>query len=94
MSAVGDVRPVERRSLWCDEFARGIFLQVVVASALVALAITFVWSMLGQLFRLVLLAAGVDDPVRSRVVAGAVLGVVVVLLVWGYAEAMRVPRVI
>ena len=36
---------------------------------------------------------GVEDPVRSRLVAGAVLGVVAILLAWGYAEAMRVPRV-
>ena len=42
---------------------------------------------------LVLLVAGVEDPVRSRVVAVAVLAVVVALLVWGYFEAMRVPRV-
>ncbi|HEY6645472.1 MAG TPA: metallophosphoesterase [Mycobacterium sp.] len=55
--------------------------------------VMFVWSLLGQLLRLVLLTVGVADPVRSRLVAGAVLGVVVVLLVWGYAEAMRVPRV-
>jgi uncharacterized protein len=55
--------------------------------------VMFVWSLLGQLLGLVLLAAGVEDPVRSRVVAGTVLGVVVILLVWGYAEAMRVPRV-
>jgi predicted MPP superfamily phosphohydrolase len=41
----------------------------------------------------VLLAAGVEDPARSRVVAGAVVTVAAVLLVWGYAEAMRVPRV-
>jgi hypothetical protein len=55
--------------------------------------VMFVWSLLGQLLRLVLLTAGVADPVRSRLVAGAVLCVVVVLLAWGYAEAMRVPRV-
>ena len=55
--------------------------------------VLFVWSVLGQVLRLVLLIAGVEDPVRSRVVAEAVVGVVVVLLVWGYAEAMRVPRV-
>lgn len=55
--------------------------------------VMFVWSLLGQLLHLVLLAAGVEDPVRSRLVAGAVLGVVAILLVWGYAEAMRVPRV-
>ena len=55
--------------------------------------VMFVWSLLGQLLHLVLLTAGVEDPVRSRLVAGAVLGVVAILLAWGYAEAMRVPRV-
>jgi len=55
--------------------------------------VLFVWSVLGQLLHLVLLTAGVADPVRSRVVAVAVLGVAAVLLSWGYAEAMRLPRV-
>jgi predicted MPP superfamily phosphohydrolase len=55
--------------------------------------VMFVWSLLGQLLHLVLLTAGVEDPVRSRLVAGAVVGVVAILLTWGYAEAMRVPRV-
>src|SRR5258705_2609940 len=31
--------------------------------------VMFVWSLLGQLLHLVLLAAGVEDPVRSRLVA-------------------------
>jgi predicted MPP superfamily phosphohydrolase len=53
----------------------------------------FVWSVLAQVLRLILLASGVEDLTRSRVVAGAVVAVVVVLLAWGYAEAMRVPRV-
>ncbi len=55
--------------------------------------VLFVWSVLGQLVRAVLLIAGVEDPMRSRAVAVAVIAVVAVLLVWGYAEAMRVPRV-
>ena len=55
--------------------------------------VMFVWSLLGQLLHLALLTAGVEDPVRSRLVAGAVVGVVAILLTWGYAEAMRVPRV-
>ncbi|MFB1294074.1 metallophosphoesterase [Mycobacterium sp. pW049] len=55
--------------------------------------VLFVWSVLGQVLELVLLVAGVADPTRSRIVAAAVLAVTVVLLVWGYAEAMRVPRV-
>jgi len=55
--------------------------------------ILFVWSVLGQLLELVLLIAGVEDPTRSRVVAGVVLVVVTALLAWGHFEAMRVPRV-
>jgi predicted MPP superfamily phosphohydrolase len=55
--------------------------------------VMFVWSVLGQLAQVGLLVAGVEDPLRSRLVAVAVFGVAVVLLVWGYLEAMRVPRV-
>jgi predicted MPP superfamily phosphohydrolase len=55
--------------------------------------VLFVWSVLGQLSQLVLLLAGVENPLRSRVIAAAVVVVVTALLVWGYAEAMRVPRV-
>lgn len=55
--------------------------------------VLFVWSVLGHALRLVLALAGVDDPMRARVVAVAVVAVAAVLLVWGYAEAMRVPRV-
>lgn len=57
-----------------------------------AVWVLFVWSVLGQVLGLVLWAAGVADPGRSRVVAAVVLGVVVVLLLWGHREAMRVPR--
>jgi predicted MPP superfamily phosphohydrolase len=55
--------------------------------------VLFAWSVLGQLLGLALLIGGVEDPTRSRIVAGAVVLVAAVLLVWGYAEAMRVPRV-
>ncbi len=55
--------------------------------------VLFVWSVVGQVLGLVLLVAGVDDPARSRVVAGAVVGVAAALLSWGHFEAMRVPRV-
>ncbi|MCV7227921.1 metallophosphoesterase [Mycolicibacterium komossense] len=54
--------------------------------------VLFVWSVLAQLLRLALAVVGVADPVRSRAVAGAVVVVVAALLVWGYTEAMRVPR--
>ncbi|WP_319450205.1 MULTISPECIES: metallophosphoesterase [unclassified Mycobacterium] len=57
-----------------------------------AIWVLFVWSVLAQLLRLALLGSGVDDPDRSRIAAAALVGVVVVLLGWGYAEAMRVPR--
>jgi uncharacterized protein len=58
-----------------------------------AIWLLFVWSVLAQLLRLALFVLGVEDPERSRVVAAVVLGVVIALLVWGYAEAMRVPRI-
>lgn len=55
--------------------------------------VLFVWSVLGNALRLVLLAAGIEDPLRSRVVAVAVIVVSATLLAWGHFEAMRVPRV-
>jgi uncharacterized protein len=55
--------------------------------------VLFVWALFGNVLRLALLAGGVADPVRSRVVAAAIVVVSLPLLVWGYAEAMRVPRV-
>lgn len=58
-----------------------------------AVWVLFAWSVFGNVLRLVLALARVDDPLRARVVALAVLGVAVVLLIWGYAEAMRLPRV-
>jgi predicted MPP superfamily phosphohydrolase len=66
----------------------------VAADALLgAMWVLFVWSVLAQLLRLALFVLGVEDPDRSRVVAGAVVAVVVALLAWGFAEAMRVPRI-
>ncbi len=55
--------------------------------------VLFAWSALSIVLRLALVVAGVADPARSRIVAAAVLAVSVVLVLWGYAEAMRVPRV-
>ncbi|MFC9619999.1 metallophosphoesterase [Streptomyces sp. NPDC056930] len=57
--------------------------------------VLFTWSVLfGVLLRLVLTVAGVGDGQnRARIVTWVVLGVAAVLLVWGYAEARRVPRV-
>ena len=55
--------------------------------------VLFVWSVLSQALRLTLFVAGVEDPARSRLVAAAVVAVVVALLGRGYVEAMRVPRV-
>jgi predicted MPP superfamily phosphohydrolase len=73
---------------------RHLDCSAVTADALLGAAwVLFVWSVLGQVLRLVLLITGVEDPMRSRVVAEAVVAVVVLLLAWGYAEAMRVPRV-
>lgn len=55
--------------------------------------VVFAWSVLGILARIVLGLAGVDNPLRSRIVAVGVVAVAVVLVVWGVLEAMRVPRV-
>jgi hypothetical protein len=52
----------------------------------------FAWSLLGMVARLVLRLAGVPDSTRCRVVALAVLAVVIVLAVAGHRAAMRVPR--
>jgi predicted MPP superfamily phosphohydrolase len=55
--------------------------------------VLFVWSILGTVPRLILLAAGVADPARSRISTAVVAAISLVLLAWGYAEAMRVSRV-
>ncbi|MGK8557132.1 metallophosphoesterase [Nocardia gipuzkoensis] len=55
--------------------------------------VVFSWSVLGNLARLGLAAAGVGDPARSRIVAAGVLAAAAVLVVWGVVEARRVPRV-
>lgn len=53
----------------------------------------FAWSALGGVLRLALAAVGVSGRGPARAVAVAVAAVAVVLLAWGYAEAMRLPRV-
>jgi uncharacterized protein len=53
--------------------------------------VLFVWAILGNVLRLFLL--GVADPARSRLVTAVVAVAAVILLTWGYAEAMRVCRV-
>jgi predicted MPP superfamily phosphohydrolase len=55
--------------------------------------VVFSWTVIGDVVKLPLRFAGVDEPTRSRVVAAGVLLVSLVLVVWGYVEAMRVPRV-
>ncbi|MCM4079707.1 metallophosphoesterase [Paractinoplanes hotanensis] len=53
----------------------------------------FVWSLLGQILTGVLWVSGVDGPARYRIATVAILVVALVLLLWGYAEARRIPRV-
>ena len=80
--------------MMCGHGRRHLDWAAVTGDALLGAAwVLFVWSLLGQVLKPVLLVAGIDDPVRSQVVAVAVLAVVTALLVWGYSEAMRVPRV-
>lgn len=54
--------------------------------------VLFAWALLGNVLRFALVVAGVADPTRSRIVAATVAVVSLVLALWGYAEAMRVPR--
>jgi len=66
----------------------------VAADALLGVIwVLFVWSLLGTVPRLILALAGAGGPVAARIVSGAVLLVALVLLVWGYTEAMRTSRV-
>ena len=79
--------------MMCGHGSRHLDRVAVIGDALLgAVWVLFVWSVLAQLLRLALFVLDVEDPTRSRVVAGAVVVVVVALLVWGYAEGMRVPR--
>jgi predicted MPP superfamily phosphohydrolase len=55
--------------------------------------VMFAWALIGNALRAVLAVAGVADPVRSRTVAVSVTAVSLLLVAWGYVEAMRVPRV-
>ncbi|GIE94850.1 metallophosphoesterase [Paractinoplanes rishiriensis] len=55
--------------------------------------VLFVWSLLGQLLAVVLGLAGVGEPARYRIATAVVTLIALVLLLWGYAEAMRVPRI-
>jgi hypothetical protein len=55
--------------------------------------VLFVWALFGNVLRAALAVGGVADPTRSRIVAAAIAAVSLVLVVWGYVEAMRVPRV-
>lgn len=55
--------------------------------------VLFVWSILGEILAGLLWAAGVGSPARFRIATLVVALVSLVLLVWGYAEARRVPRV-
>ncbi|HEX6343704.1 metallophosphoesterase [Umezawaea sp.] len=58
-----------------------------------AVWVLFTWTLLGLLLRPVLALAGVENPDRARITAVVTLAVVAVLLLHGYVEAMRVPRV-
>jgi len=73
---------------------RGLDAPARVADTMLgAVWIVFAWSVLGNLAYLAARLAGADAAVAGRVMAVGVLGVSAVLAVWGYVEAMRVPRV-
>ncbi|MEP6561202.1 MAG: metallophosphoesterase [Nakamurella sp.] len=53
----------------------------------------FAWTVIGEAVGLALLFAGTPSPDRQRIIAVAVLTVVLLLCTWGCYQAMRVPRV-
>jgi predicted MPP superfamily phosphohydrolase len=53
----------------------------------------FAWALLGNVLRPALAVGGVADPLRSRIVAAATAVVSLVLVLWGYVEAIRIPRI-
>lgn len=55
--------------------------------------VLFAWSALGGVLRLVMVAAGAGGRTPARAVSVAVTAVAVVLLAWGWTEAMRLPRI-
>jgi uncharacterized protein len=54
--------------------------------------VLFTWTLLGLVPRIVLAAVGMADPQRSRIVSVVTVVVVLILVTWGWTEAMRVPR--
>ncbi|MDX6351717.1 MAG: uncharacterized protein QOF84_6507 [Streptomyces sp.] len=55
--------------------------------------VLFAWSVLGGVLRVALIILGVGGPAGARAVAVGVAAVALGLLVWGFTEAMRLPRV-
>ncbi|TWP50715.1 metallophosphoesterase [Lentzea tibetensis] len=55
--------------------------------------IAFAWTLITDLLRLVLLVSGVDNPLRSRIVAVLLAVLIAGLTAHGYREALRVPRI-
>lgn len=55
--------------------------------------VLFAWAVMGNILRVALASGGVADPLRSRLVAVAVITIALLLMLWGYMEATRVPRI-
>jgi len=55
--------------------------------------IAFAWTLVTHLLRIVLAVAGVENPLRARLIAVLLAVVVLALAAHGAREAMRVPRV-
>ncbi|WP_250037324.1 metallophosphoesterase [Paractinoplanes maris] len=66
---------------------------VIADTMLGVIWVLFVWSLLGQVVTLILWISGVDGPARYRVATAVIVVISLVLLLWGHAEARRVPRV-
>ena len=55
--------------------------------------IAFVWMLISDVLRLALALGGVENPLRSRLIAVLLAVLIVTVTVYGVYEAMRVPRI-
>ena len=55
--------------------------------------IAFAWTLITDVLRLALVVAGVDNPLRSRIVAVLLAVIIVTLTASGLYQARRVPRI-
>ncbi|MEV0643699.1 metallophosphoesterase [Phytomonospora sp. NPDC050363] len=79
--------------MYRGHFRGNDFASRVADTLLGVIWVLFAWSAIGHVLYFALLLGGAGATTAGRAMAVSVLAVSAVLVVWGYAEAMRVPRV-